>query len=244
MDLKETMKALEAAGSAQTRKTYGRHGVSEPMFGVSAAALGKLKKAIKTDHALAVELWETGNHDARVLATMIGDPAAATLKELDSWLKGCGDPVITAAFSGFAASSPHAVKRFARWIAMKGEWPSTAGWSVVAGLALEPDVLGDEELVGLLERIEAGIHAAPNRTRYAMNQALISIGCRPSMTERAIAAARKIGKVEVDHGPTSCKTPDAEAYIKKTLAHYRAKGEQAKKAGKKVVTGPRRKQSC
>jgi 3-methyladenine DNA glycosylase AlkD len=47
------------------------------MFGVSYAALGKLKKQIKQEHALAEALWETGNHDARVLATMVADPRKA-----------------------------------------------------------------------------------------------------------------------------------------------------------------------
>ncbi|MFE6587353.1 DNA alkylation repair protein, partial [Bacillus mobilis] len=49
------------------------------------------------------------------------------------------------------------------------------------------------------------------------NRALIAIGVRNESLERqAIETARVIGKVEVDHGETSCKTPDAEAYIKKT----------------------------
>ena len=63
----------------------------------------------------------------------------------------------------------------------------------------------------LLDEIEAGIGAAPNRTRHAMNQALISIGCRPGWMQKAIAGARRIGKVEVDYGQTSCKVNDAEA---------------------------------
>ena len=75
MTLRETMKALEKAGTAQTRKIYGRHGVTGPMYGVSYATLGQLKKKIKTDHALAEQLWATGNHDARILATMVADPA-------------------------------------------------------------------------------------------------------------------------------------------------------------------------
>ena len=65
-----------------------------------------------------------------------------------------------------------------------------------------------------LERIEAGIHRSPNRTRYAMNCALISIGKRTQKLRRAATAvARRIGPVEVDHGETSCKTPDAAAAI-------------------------------
>ena len=52
-----------------------------------------------------------------------------------------------------------------------------------------------------------------------MNQTLIAIGVRsPRLEKRARAVAKAIGKVEVDHGDTSCKTPDATAYIERTLA--------------------------
>src|SRR5688572_342769 len=68
MSLAETMRALEQAGSAQTRKTYARHGAAEPMFGVSFATLKTLVKRIGVDHELALELWHTGNHDGCVLA--------------------------------------------------------------------------------------------------------------------------------------------------------------------------------
>src|SRR6185503_19234980 len=75
MGLAETMRALEKAGSAQTRKTYLRHGAQEPLFGVSFATLKTLVKKIGVDHELALELWDTGNSDARVLAMKIADPA-------------------------------------------------------------------------------------------------------------------------------------------------------------------------
>src|SRR5262245_52553297 len=67
MSLAEAMSALEKAGSAQTRKTYARHGVEGDMFGVSFATLKLLVKRIGVDHELAVALWATKNHDARVL---------------------------------------------------------------------------------------------------------------------------------------------------------------------------------
>ncbi len=68
-----------------------------------------------------------------------------------------------------------------------------------------------------LETIEREIHSRKNRVRDAMNNALIAIGIRNSELENlALAAAQRIGKVEVDHGETGCKTPDAAEYIRKT----------------------------
>src|SRR6187200_2984176 len=71
MSLAEAMKTLEKAGSAQTRKTYARHGAQEPMFGVSFATMKTLVKRIGVDHTLALALWDTKNHDARMLAVKI-----------------------------------------------------------------------------------------------------------------------------------------------------------------------------
>ena len=90
MTLQETMTTLEKAGKETTRKTYRRHGAGEILFGVSFADLGKLQKKIKRDHALACQLWTTGNEDARMLALMIADPEQATEKELDARAESSG----------------------------------------------------------------------------------------------------------------------------------------------------------
>ena len=70
-----------------------------------------------------------------------------------------------------------------------------------------------------------------------MNLALIAIGIyKPTLRKQAIAAARRIGKVEVDHGETSCKTPDAESYIVKAAARNarpRAKKTRSKRPAAK-----------
>ena len=65
----------------------------------------ELHKKIKTDHALAEELWASGNHDARVLATMIADPAQMKSQTLETWAKELDNYVLTDALSGLAAPS-------------------------------------------------------------------------------------------------------------------------------------------
>ena len=75
LSLAEVMAELEAAGSAQARKTHTRHGAEGPMFGTSFATLKVLMKRIDVDHELALALWDTGNFDARNLAVKVVDPA-------------------------------------------------------------------------------------------------------------------------------------------------------------------------
>ncbi len=227
----QVMRKLQAAGTAQNRKVYARHGVDREMFGVSFGELGKLKKKIKQDHELGLMLWDSGNHDARILATMIVDPHKLTSKQLDSWARDLDNDVVTDAFAKVVAQSRFGRRKMETWTKRKGEWISSAGWIVLAQLAMSNDdeELTDNDFLAFLAIIEQTIHDRPNRTRYTMNNALIAIGIRNSkLQKRAVAAAKKIGPVEVDHGETSCKTPDAAAYIAKTVAHHKAKARRKK----------------
>jgi len=220
MDLKTVMQQLESMGTAQNRKVYSRHGVSGDMFGVSYANLNKLQKAIKVDHDLALRLWEAGNHDARILATQVADPALVNDKTAEAWVKVLSDYVETEALAKLVARSPIARKKAEKWLKSSSEWIGAAGWALVAHLALTDQSLPDAYFEPLIERIEQTIHTRKNRVRHEMNGALIAIGLRnPRLEKRAISAARKIGRVEVNHGQTSCKTPDAIEYIRKALAY-------------------------
>ncbi len=228
MTYSETIKKLKAAGTAQNRKVYARHGVSGEQFGVSFAELNKLKKQIKLDHELATRLWQTGNHDARILACMIADPDQLKSAELDAWAKELDNYVITDAFAEMVARSKHAPAKEKKWSKAAAEFVGQAGWDLVARSASRADV-ADAQLESYLKTIETKIHKAKNRVRHSMNNALISIGVRNAALEKkAVAAAKRIGKVEVDHGETSCKTPDAIAYIAKTKAHRAKKKTKAK----------------
>src|SRR5688572_5543857 len=225
MNFDETMRALEAAGTEQARKIYRRHGAPDPMVGVSFAVLGQLQKRIKTDHGLARTLWASGNTDARHLATMTADPAVATSAELDHWAADSNSGY----FSGLLArnlvsKTPFAREKALAWIDSDHEGTAQTGWMTLSTAAAVPGVFEDEELLDLLPRIEARIHHETNDIRAAMNYALIAIGIRNVRCQKsALSAAKKIGKVNVDHGETACKTPDAVAYILKTAAHRAAK---------------------
>lgn len=219
MDFDAVMKQLQAAGSEQTRKTYARHGVSGEMYGVSYSEFGKLQKSIKKNHALARKLWDTGNHDARVLATMIADPELMDMALLESWLRQIDNPPLSDAFVSLVAKSPFIVPCMELWQHSEAEGVSKIYWNLVAQRAGAKNSLEDSWFEPLLNQIQTQIHAQPDRVRHAMNQALIAIGVRSAGLEiKARAVAQAIGKVQVDHGQTQCKTPDALRYMDKTLA--------------------------
>jgi 3-methyladenine DNA glycosylase AlkD len=215
----EALKALERAGTAQNRKIWLKHGVRRPMYGVSYAALKTIAKKIGTDHVLAAALWKTGNHDAIILATMVADPLAATRAELAAWLRDLDNAPITDAFAAFASASPYATMLAKQWGATRGEWTGAAGWMVLTHLVSTGDKVSEADQLGYLRTIERNMQRSKNRVRYAMNGALIAIGMRGGeLRKAALEAAGRIGPVDVDHGETGCKTPDAAAYIKKAAA--------------------------
>jgi 3-methyladenine DNA glycosylase AlkD len=219
MTEKEILALLRSLGTEQNRKVYRRHGITSDLFGVSYADLEKLRKKIKTDHHLAEKLWATANHDARILATMIADARQMTDREIENWSKDLNDYVVTDAFARLVALAPAARKKMERWTKSKSEWTGRAGWLIAGILANKDTELTDDYFENQLEIIERDIHSAKNRVRDAMNSALIGIGLRNArLEEKALAAAARIGRVEVDHGETGCKTPDAADYIRKAAA--------------------------
>ncbi len=228
MKLKQALASLKKGGTAQNRKIYGHHGVSGKMFGVSYALQKSLARQAGTDHELAVGLWASGNHDARVLACMVCDPSAFSSRELDAMARELKDYVLTDAFAGVVIRSGQAMKKFDAWKNRKGEYISAAAWNVLTSQAFYDDTLTDAFCAEQIDLIAREIHQRPNRVRHSMNQALISLGVRnPKLEKKARAAAKKIGKVEVNHGQTSCQTPDAVVYMDKTLEHR--KNQAAKK---------------
>ena len=227
----KTMQELRANGNEQTRKTYRRHGIRGKMFGVSYAVLGKMKKKIKIDQSLAEQLWETGNLDARALATMIADPGTIRVGTLNAWAKDLDNRGLAGALSNVAAEAPSAKKLMEKWTVAKGEMIGCAGWHTLASMARQDNGLSDAYFDRYLGTIESKIHTANNWVAYAMNNALINIGVRnPALEKKALAAAKRIGKVETDHGETACQTPDAAAYIKKTVAYNKKKAKKRRKA--------------
>jgi 3-methyladenine DNA glycosylase AlkD len=224
MNLNSALRELKRRGTAQNRKVYRRHGVGENMYGVSVADLRLLAKQIKIDHDLAVQLWATGNHDAQVLATLIADPTQLDAKTLDAWSKDLENYVITDQFAGLVARTPYWQKKAEKWHTARSEWIGRAGWNLIGQLALHQPDLPDNYFESYLIEIETHIHRQKNRVREAMNNALIAIGIRnPALQEKALSAAQTIGPVEIDHGETNCKTPDATEYILHTVEHRRKK---------------------
>jgi len=223
MNAQEILSTLKKLGKPQTAAIYKRYGSGDNVFGVLTSEIAKLQKKIKIDHALALELWNSGNAEARVLALQVADPEKLTRADADGLLKDGPFPFIGFYLSALLARSPIAEKTMRAWMKSPDEFRRDIGYELL-GMRLknDPGSVNDADAEKILATIEKEIHRSPNWARYAMNVALISIGVyKPALRKKTIDAARRIGKVEVDHGETYCKTPDAATYIEKAAKRKR-----------------------
>jgi 3-methyladenine DNA glycosylase AlkD len=229
MNATEVLTKLQSLGTEQTRKTYARHGVTGDCYGVSFAELEKLRKQIKKDHELARELWFSGVFDAGNLATMIADPEQMTAAECDRWVRAAKNYAMSSLLArNVAGKTEHREAMIAKWTASPKEFVAATGFDLLAVTAMDDTKLPDSYFESWLTKIESQIHSAQNRVRHSMNNVVIAIGGRNGkLQEAALATAGRIGKVEVDHGDTSCKTPDAAAYILKRAARAKPRKKAA-----------------
>ena len=84
--LEYVMDEISRRGSPKVVAGMARFAI-EPgtAFGVSIPQLRYLAKKVGTDHELAQELWKTGIHEARILASMIDDPTKVSEAQMEGW---------------------------------------------------------------------------------------------------------------------------------------------------------------
>jgi 3-methyladenine DNA glycosylase AlkD len=215
----EVLAQLKKLGTEQTKKTLMRHGAREPFYGVKVGDLKVLQRKIKTDHALALELYDSGNSDAMYLAGYIADPAKFTKAQLRKWAKGAYWHMLSCFTVPWVASeSAHGRDLALEWMDSDSEQIAAAGWATYSSLvSIKPDAeLELGEIERLMNRVRGEIGSAPNRVRYCMNNFVIAVGGYVApLSAKAKAVGKALGKVEVDMGDTECKVPDAGEYIAK-----------------------------
>jgi hypothetical protein len=219
MTLDEAMSELAAKGSEATKKLLIKHGAREPFFGVKVGDLKPIHKKLRGEQALALQLYATGNGDAQYLAGMIADGAKMTPAQLTTWAETANWTMISGCTVAWVTSEhPDGFALASKWIDSKKEAVAVAGWKTLGAIAttVPDDALPVKAISALLDRVAKTISASPDDVRLAMNGFIIAVGTYVApLGDKAIATAKKIGRVEADMGDTACKIPDAQAYILK-----------------------------
>jgi 3-methyladenine DNA glycosylase AlkD len=220
MTADEILKQLAKMGNDGYKKLMLKHGAKEPYFGVKIEDMkDKFQKKIKKDYQLALDLFDSGNGDAQYLAGLIADEGRMTKADLQRWAKNASWKMISEySVAWVAGESRFGFELGKEWIDSDDENVATTGWATLSSLvSVKPDgELPIKELDKLLGRVAKSIAKSPDRVRYSMNSFVIAVGAYVStLTDKAVAAAKQIGKVTVDMGDTACRVPDAAEYIAK-----------------------------
>ncbi len=218
MSFEEVFAQLEAWGSENTRKIYARMGAGDNQFGVTLGNLRALAKKLKTDHALALQLWATGNADAMILATMLMAPAQLSIKQIEGMVKPLTYyRLIDELVDNVLVKTAFADELRVRWMDSPREMIGRAGWNLLVARILSGGT-GGLDFDALLAKIEVEILSAPKRKQDAMNHCLVEIGVHfPEFTQKCIALGERLGRFDKTPVPKGCVSSYAPEWIAAAL---------------------------
>ena len=189
------LRELKSLADPKVRAKMAYFGVNVPKaHGVSAPVLHALAKRIGKDHRLARQLWMTGIHEARILATLIGESEKVTAAEMDRWARDFDSwDVVDAACRYLYAQAKRAWSKAAAWSRRREEFVKRASFSLIAYLSYKDKATPDARFARFLRVIEREAYDERNFVRKAINWALRNIGKRNKRLNReAIRAAERI----------------------------------------------------
>jgi len=195
----EIIQRLRSLSDPEAVKEMARFGINpENTYGVSIPNLRRIAKESGKDHALAQELWASGVHEAKILASMVDEPKAVTEEQLEAWVKDFDSwDVCDQVCMNLFDRVPLAWQKISDWSQREEEFVKRAAYTLIACLAWHDKEAEDDKFVALLPVIVKGATDERNFVKKAVNWALRHIGKRnPSLNKVAIKTAEEIQKID------------------------------------------------
>lgn len=187
---------LESRADPARVESQERFGVttSNVSYGIPVPALRAMAKEIGKDHDLAEQLWSSGVHEARLLATLIDDHKQVSEAQMERWASTFDSwDVVDAATGNLFDRTPFAYRKAAEWSAREEEFVKRAGFSLMAYLAVHDKRANDEAFLAFLPLIKREAGDDRNFVKKAANWALRSIGKRnANLNQAALECAQVI----------------------------------------------------
>ena len=192
-ELMEKLYALENPVNVAGQQRFGIMG--DKMLGISIYDLRKLARGVR-DHELAMQLWASGVHDARLLATMVDDPAQVTRAQMNAWVKDFDSwDLCDQATDNLFIHCEGILELLPQWADREEEFVRRAAYATLAAIAWHGNRYPDEVVAGYLPLLEAYAHDPRNFVKKAVNWALRNIGKkRPGLREQAVACAYRLAE--------------------------------------------------
>lgn len=192
----EKLKSLESAENIAGMARFGI--VTKKAFGVPAPVLKEIakdaKKQTENRHSLALELWKTGIHEARIIAYLIDDAKQVSEKQMDSWAKDFDNWAICDGTCGHLfCKTEFAYKKVFEWSETDEEFIKRAGIVLIAWLAVHDKKASDKQIEQFLPILEKHACEERNFIKKAVNWSLRQIGKRNlNLNKLGVETAEKI----------------------------------------------------
>lgn len=197
MEYEEVISNLKSMGSPENVAGMARFGINpDNTLGVSMPELRGLGKKIGRDHALALKLFDSGVHEARILASLVADPDAFTEEQAESWVVRLDSWDVCDQFCmSLMWHTPFAYDKCYQWSAHEEEFVKRAGFALMAKLAWSDKEASDEAIAAFLPFIEREADDERNFVKKAVNWALRQIGKRDlPLNAMAIETSRRLAE--------------------------------------------------
>ena len=195
MHLQQVIDLLKQQSNPSHLEGMKRYGIdNSKALGVSMPQVRKLAKEIKKDHALAQELWDSGIHECRILASMVDDPKLVTPQQMDSWVAEFASwDVCDQVCGNLFDRTPFAIDKALEYSLSEAEYIKRAGFVLMAELAVHNKKADDIEFIQFFPVMEREAWDDRNFVKKAVNWALRQIGKRNrNLHQLAIGTAKRI----------------------------------------------------
>jgi 3-methyladenine DNA glycosylase AlkD len=195
MTAAELISALQAQANPVNVAGMARFGINPAgTLGVSVGEIRKLARKAGCNHTLALQLWASEIHEARILATIVDEPARVTRRQMESWARGFDSwDVCDHACQNLFWQTPHAWEMAVRWARARPEYVRRAGFALIAQLASKASERDEARLEACLALIAEAATDERNFVKKAVNWALRAIGKRNARLRKlAVATAEEI----------------------------------------------------
>lgn len=206
----QILQKLKSLKSERNIKGMARFGIrGKNVLGIPKTRLDKMAKAIGKDHELALRLWNSNVHEARILSALIDIPSEVTIRQMEKWVRVFDSwDVCDQVCGNLFDKTPYARSKALEWSRRKREFEKRAGFVLMAEMAVHDKKASDGIFLSFLPAVRRESPDERNFVKKAVNWALRQIGKRnPRLKRAAIAEAKRIQKL----GTASARWISADA---------------------------------
>jgi len=199
LEANEVLRRLKSHSNPEAVKGMARFGINpRRTYGVPIPVLRRMAQELGKSHSLALELWESGIHEARILASMIDVPDKVANNQMQKWVKDFDSwDVCDQCCSNLFDKTKTAYQKAFEWSSRREEFAKRAGFALMAALAFHDEEAPNAKFLKFLKAIKREAIDDRNFVRKAVNWALRQIGKRNlELNRAAIRTAKEIRKME------------------------------------------------